>query len=182
MDQADLRGLLDYHYWARDVMLEAVTPLTPEQFTRQIDSSFKSVRDTLAHIYAAEWLWYARWQSQVPTSILDFDPGPDVPSIRTAWAELEGKVRLFVNGLGEAGVSRVFDYKAMNGQPTSSPFWQMLVHVVNHGSYHRGQVTTLLRQLGAAPPKSTDMITFHRLDPEWQDGQDGQVVTCGRPA
>ena len=91
------------------------------------------------------------------------DAFPDVASIRKAWSELEGQVRPFVNQLGEAGVSRVFEYKAMNGQPTSSPFWQMLVHVVNHGSYHRGQVTTLLRQLGAAPPKSTDMITFYRL-------------------
>jgi uncharacterized damage-inducible protein DinB len=49
-----------------------------------------------------------------------------------------------------------------NGQPVSSPFWQMLQHVVNHGSYHRGQVTTMLRQIGAAPPKSEDMITFYR--------------------
>ena len=163
MNLAALNVWLDYHYWARDVVLDAVAPLTPEQFTRQVESSFKSVRDTLAHIYAADWLWYARWQGQLPTSLLSYDAFPDVASIRKAWSELEGQVRPFVNQLGEAGVSRVFEYKAMNGQPTSSPFWQMLVHVVNHGSYHRGQVTTLLRQLGAAPPKSTDMITFYRL-------------------
>jgi uncharacterized damage-inducible protein DinB len=57
----------------------------------------------------------------------------------------------------------VFEYKLMSGHPGKSPFGQMLAHVVNHGSYHRGQVTTLLRQLGAAPPKSTDMITYQRL-------------------
>jgi uncharacterized damage-inducible protein DinB len=38
----------------------------------------------------------------------------------------------------------------------------MLQHVVNHGSYHRGQVTTLLRQLGAPAPKSVDLIAFYR--------------------
>jgi uncharacterized damage-inducible protein DinB len=60
-------------------------------------------------------------------------------------------------------VARVFEYKLMSGASGSSRFAEMLTHVVNHGSYHRGQVTTLLRQLGAAPPKSTDMITFYRL-------------------
>jgi len=46
----------------------------------------------------------------------------------------------------------------LNGQAGASPFWQMLQHVVNHGSYDRGQITTMLRQLGAAPPKSMDLV------------------------
>ncbi|PYR77272.1 MAG: hypothetical protein DMF86_09685 [Acidobacteria bacterium] len=54
----------------------------------------------------------------------------------------------------DAGVARTFEYTLLNGQAGASPFWQMLQHVVNHGSYHRGQITTMLRQLGAAPPKS----------------------------
>ena len=52
------------------------------------------------------------------------------------------------------------DYKLLSGQPAASPFWQMLQHVVNHASYHRGQVTTMLRQLGATPAKSMDMIAY----------------------
>jgi uncharacterized damage-inducible protein DinB len=163
MDLHDLRTLLDYHYWARDVIFDAVAPLTPEQFTRPVDSSFKSVRDTVAHIYAADWIWYTRWLGEAPTSLIAYDTFPDVESIGKAWVDLEGKVRAFVEGLGEAGVSRVFEYKLLSGAMGASPFSQMLTHVVNHGSYHRGQVTTLLRQLGAVPPKSTDMITFYRL-------------------
>jgi uncharacterized damage-inducible protein DinB len=163
MDQADLRLLLDYHYWARDVILEAVAPLTPEQFTCRVESSFGSVRDTVAHIYAADLIWYTRWHGQSPASLLSYDSFSDVASLREAWAELERQVRAFVEGLGEAGTARVFEYKLMSGASGSSRFADMLAHVVNHGSYHRGQVTTLLRQLGAAPPKSTDMITFYRL-------------------
>ena len=108
------------------MILDAVTPLTPEQFTRQVESSFKSVRDTVAHIYAADLIWYTRWQGQSPTSLLSYDSFPDVASIRHAWVELEGKVRAFVDELGEAGVSRVFEYKLMSGAAGSSPFWQML--------------------------------------------------------
>ena len=62
----------------------------------------------------------------------------------------------------EGGVSRVIEYKLMSGPHGASPFWQMLQHVVNNGSYHRGQVTTMLRQLGADPPKSQDLIAFYR--------------------
>ena len=163
MNLKDLRTLLDYHYWARDVIFDAVAPLSPEQFTRQVDSSFKSVRDTVAHIYAADLIWYTRWVGESPSGLIAYDSFPDVESIRRAWGDLEGKVRAFVDGLGEAGVSRVFEYKLLSGATGGSPFSEMLSHVVNHGSYHRGQVTTLLRQLGAAPPKSTDMITFYRL-------------------
>jgi uncharacterized damage-inducible protein DinB len=139
MNLADLNVWLEYHYWARDVLLEAVAPLTPEQFTCQMESSFKSVRETVAHIYAADLIWYERWSGQSPTSLIAYDSHPDVPSIRQAWRALEGKVRPFVNGLGEAGVSRVFEYKLMNGQSGASPFWQMLVHVVNHGSITAGR-------------------------------------------
>jgi uncharacterized damage-inducible protein DinB len=72
-------------------------------------------------------------------------------------------MRTFLESLGEAGIHKVFEYTLINGQPGATVFWQMLQHVVNHASYHRGQVTTLLRQLGATPPKSMDLIAFYRL-------------------
>jgi len=162
MNHRDLLTLLDYHYWARDRVLDAVAALSPEQFTRDLGSSFKSVRDTLVHLYAAEWAWHSRWQGVSPTAMLPMDQFPDLESIRRQWREHETKVRALVDSLGEAGITRVFEYRTLNGQPGASEFWQMLQHVVNHGSYHRGQVTTMLRQLGVAPPKSMDMIAFYR--------------------
>jgi uncharacterized damage-inducible protein DinB len=157
-----LRLLLDYHYWARDRLLDAVDPLTPEQFTRDMGSSFRSIRDTLAHIYAAEWAWRSRWVGNSPTALLPPDMFPDVASVRATWTDHEAKMRAFLEGLGEAGIARVIDYKLINGQAGASPFWQMLQHVVNHASYHRGQVTTMLRQIGAAPAKPMDLIAFYR--------------------
>jgi uncharacterized damage-inducible protein DinB len=163
MDLRDLQTLLDYHYWARDKVLDAAAALSAEQFTRDLGSSFKSVRDTLAHIYSSEYTWYARWQGDSPTAHLSNDQFPDVEPLRQAWLAHEARMRNFLEQLGDAGISRVFEYKLFNGQPGSSPFWQMLQHVVNHGSYHRGQVTTMLRQMGALPPKGgMDMIGFYR--------------------
>jgi len=163
MNLQDLRTMLDYHYWARDRLLDALDTLTPEQYARDLGSSFKSIRDTVAHTYAAEWAWYQRWQGQSPTALLPADQFPDVASLRTAWAAHEAKMRAYVDGLGDAGVDKVIDYTLLNGSPGSTPLCQMLQHVVNHASYHRGQATTMLRQLGATPAKPMDMIAFYRL-------------------
>jgi uncharacterized damage-inducible protein DinB len=162
MNLRDLNTLLDYHYWARDRLLEAIEPLSPEQFNRDLGSSFKSVRETAVHTYAAEWAWYSRWQGQPPAALMTSDAFPDIAALRRAWVEHEARMRAFVEALGEAGITRVFEYKLLSGQPGASPFWQMLQHVVNHASYHRGQVTTMLRQLGAKPAKSMDMIAYYR--------------------
>ena len=162
MTLQDLRLLLDYHYWARDRVLDAVDPLPPDQFTRDMGSSFRSIRDTLAHIYFAEWAWYLRWQGDSPTSQLPADMFPDPETTRALWRDHEAKMRALVDTLDEAGVARRIDYTFISGKPGASVFWHMLQHVVNHASYHRGQITTMLRQLGAAPPKAMDLIAFYR--------------------
>jgi uncharacterized damage-inducible protein DinB len=162
MNLQDLRTLVDYHYWARDRMFEALEPLTAEEVNRDMGNSFKSIRDTVTHLYAAEWAWYSRWQGTSPDKLLPADLFPDLAAVRLAWTDLEAKIRAYLEELGEANVTQVIEYKLLSGQPGASPLWQMLQHVVNHASYHRGQVTTMLRQLGAQPAKPLDMIAFYR--------------------
>jgi uncharacterized damage-inducible protein DinB len=161
MNSDYLRQLLGFHYWARDRVLAAVEPLSSDQYARPMGSSFTSIRDTLNHVYLAEWIWYSRWNGVSPTSF-PADEIPDLSALRARWTDLEGKVRAFLEEAGEAGLERVLPYRLMSGLESASPLWQMVAHVVNHATYHRGQVTTLLRQLGASPAQSTDMITFFR--------------------
>ena len=162
MTHADLRTLLDFHYWARDRMLDAIEPLTPEQWTQDLGNSFRSVRDTVAHIYSAEWIWHARWMGESPTAPLRFEDYPDLDALRTPWRSLEAQYRAMLAAETAESVARVLDYHLLSGQPGRSTFWHMVQHVVNHGTYHRGQVTTMLRQLGTAPPKSLDLIAYYR--------------------
>jgi uncharacterized damage-inducible protein DinB len=162
MNLQELRTLVDYHYWARDRLLEAVERLTPDQFTKDLGNSFRSIRDTLVHLYGADRIWCARWEGESPQSMPDAAGFPDVASIRRAWTDQEGRVRAVLERLGEQGVGAPIEYRMLTGQPQAQPFWQMLQHVVNHGSYHRGQVTTMMRQLEQAPPKSMDLISFYR--------------------
>ncbi len=162
MTLSDLTLLLDYHYWARDRVLDAAAGLSPDQFTEDMGSSFRSVRDTLAHLYGAEWVWHSRWLGVSPLALPDAAELGDVDTVRTRWMALEEQVRGFAAALGDEGLNRPFEYKTLAGKPGRSLFWQMVQHIVNHGSYHRGQVTTMLRQLGAPPAKSMDLIQFHR--------------------
>ena len=158
----DITALVDYHYWARDRLMAAVEPLTDEQRTRDLGSSFKSIHDTLAHLVAAEWAWHSRWRGVSPTSLEQAGEFPDFATVRTRWAGLEQQIRAYVAEAGAGGLERVYDYKSLAGAAGRAPLWQMVQHVVNHASYHRGQVTTMLRQIGAAPAKSLDLIAFYR--------------------
>jgi uncharacterized damage-inducible protein DinB len=158
--------LFDFHYWSRDRVLDAAAALSPEQYTKDLGSSFKSVRDTLVHLLSAEWAWHERWQGRTPAAHLSADQYPDIDTLRRAWTAHEQKMRAFVSALSPADIDRVYEYKLLNGSPMRSPLWKMATHVVNHGSYHRGQVVTMLRQLGAAPPKSIDLIAYYRENQE----------------
>lgn len=162
MSPQEALTLLNYHYWARDRVLDAIDALSVEQYTRSLGSSFTSVRDTIVHTYSAEWNWYSRWTGASPSRMLDPRTFPDRWSVRRAWTEQEAKLRGFVGGLDQQGLGRSFEYKLMNGEPAESVFSHMLQHLVNHATYHRGQITTMIRQLGAPPPAPQDLIRFYR--------------------
>jgi uncharacterized damage-inducible protein DinB len=162
MNLSDIRTHLDYHYWARDRLLDAASLATPEQWTRELESSFRSVRDTLVHVYAAEVNWALRLEGTTPTSMVPPDGYPDAATLRVAWVSHEAKLRGLVEAAGEEGLSHVYHYRTLAGHAMSSTLVQILLHTVNHASYHRGQVTTLLRQVGVAPPRPMDMIAFYR--------------------
>ena len=162
MTTTDFHDLLGYHYWARDRVLDAVAGLSDEQYSRNLSSSFSSIRATLVHTYSAEWAWQSRWEGRSPTALLPVEMFPNPESLRRAWTGLEAEMRALLAKCGDADLTRGFDYTLLSGAPGHSTFGQMLQHIVNHATYHRGQVTTMLRQLGAAPPPSTDLIFFYR--------------------
>ncbi len=161
MTPDQMRTLYDYNAWANRRSLGAAALLLPDQFVRPMGSSFGSVRDTLAHIYGAEALWLERFQGRSPSSLPAASQFPDAVELREKWSELESRLLSFVKGLTQADLERVMEYQTLKFGVYNNPLWQSMQHLVNHGSYHRGQVTTLLRQLGAEPVL-TDLMHFYR--------------------
>lgn len=152
-----LQTLYDYNYWARDQQLQACAALSEEQFLRPLGNSFSSVRDTLAHLIVAEWVWLERWKGHSPTKAeaapYDAATFPTLAVVEDRWRQIERGVREYLAALTPEPLLQPLNYTNIAGEPWTYPLWQTLVHVVNHQTYHRGQVTTMLRQLGApAPP------------------------------
>ena len=162
MHAADLKTLVHYNYWARDRMLDSVAKLTPEQYLKPMGNSFDSIRDTVVHIYGAEWIWFTRFKGENPAGLPKASGFPDLATLRAAWADVEAGWRSLVANLDDDDIDTVISFKTMAGATATSPLGQMIQHVVNHGTYHRGQVTPMIRQLGAAAPLSMDLIFYHR--------------------
>src|SRR5258708_40010379 len=112
-------------------------------------SSFGSVRDTLAHLYGAEWIWLERFQGRSPSSLPDTTQFKNMAELRERRSELETRLLGFVRGLTQTNLERGFEYKTLQFGVYSNQLWEWMQHLVNHGTYHRGKVTNLLRQQGA---------------------------------
>ncbi|HEY1866278.1 MAG TPA: DinB family protein [Candidatus Acidoferrales bacterium] len=160
MTPEQIQALFVYDSWAHELTLDACAALTPEEFTRDLASSFRSIRDTLVHISGAQWIWLERINGRSPAALPAPDTCSDLMAVRAHWNEVHGNLLAFINGASATDLERVLEYRNPRGQ-YRTPIWQILMQLVNHGSYHRGQVTTMLRQLGATPV-STDLIGFYR--------------------
>ena len=154
----DLLELLEYHHWATNLIVSAVRALTPEQFTQDLGSSFPSVRETLVHVFTADRAWLGRLEGQAPPRA-NAGEFADLASLLEVWEPVLTRWPIVVASLGDPG--RLIEYKSFAGDPFSNTLGQVVRHVVNHGTYHRGQVATMLRQLGAQAV-SSDLISFYR--------------------
>jgi uncharacterized damage-inducible protein DinB len=161
MNVEDFRHLYDYNAWANERTLDSCAALSEEQFTRDLKSSFNSVRDTLVHIVSAEWIWLERWHGRTPTAFPNPLDYPDLESVRRRFSEIDRNLIDYTASLTGDDLQRVVSFKRVTGEAFAQPLWQLLHQVSNHSTYHRGQVATILRQLGATPT-STDLLIFYR--------------------
>lgn len=160
----EIRDLYAYNRWANRRILGAADRLSPEELSRDLGSSFPSVLGTLAHVLSVEWIWLERWRGTSPPGIPDSWDLSTLEAVRARWAEVEADQRAFVEGLDEAALDRVVAYRDIRGTPCETPLGQLLRHMVNHSTYHRGQVITMLRQLGAEVV-ATDFVVYLREPP-----------------
>jgi uncharacterized damage-inducible protein DinB len=137
-----------------------VSALAPEPWTRDLGSSLKSVRDTVVHLASAQWLWLSRWKGTSPPAMWAASDHPTPASVRERWDGVHSELAAFVADQTEDSLRAPLPYRNLKGIPTTFPLGHQMLHAVNHSTYHRGQVTTLLRQLGAQPV-STDLVLYY---------------------
>lgn len=158
MNAADVRRLYAYNDWANERMLVTLAALDDEQRTRTIPSSFPSIDETLAHIAFAEWVWLRRWLGESPSGPPDWKTF-DV--VRDRLRDIAAERRAYLDAVTDETISGPLAYRNVKGDPFTGVLSDLLVHCANHSSYHRGQLVTMLRQVGAKPP-GTDFTEFTR--------------------
>ena len=166
MTRDDIRLLYEYDRWANNRVLQAVSTLSAEQFTRDLGGSFRSVRDTLVHIIGGEWIWLAYWKDPPLSSTLLadlrkrrealFNPHafPNVETVQSKWAEVEKEQVEFVNRVTNQSLEQMLPFRT-----TQVRLAHLMQHMANHSTYHRGQVALMMRQLDAEP-LATDFHVF----------------------
>jgi uncharacterized damage-inducible protein DinB len=155
-----LRLQLDYSAWASQRLLDAAAKLSTEELTRDFKTADKTVLDTLVHVYAADRIWLSRVLGEQRATFIDPEDR-DLTLLQTEWPVLQQRWKLWLKDFTDGDVTRVIEFKDTKGRPYAQPVWQILFHVVNHGTHHRGQVSGFLRAMGQTPPP-LDMMAYYR--------------------
>jgi len=156
MTAAEARLHLRYSAWASRKLVEALRTVSDADADKPVGISHNSLRETLAHILWADWLWFTRVVEPMDK------PAQTREVLETIWPELLEKWVTWAEHSSDAEVNRLVEYKSiLDGQMARTPAWQIVLHVVNHATLHRGQAVGMLRQLGISPP-STDLMNYYR--------------------
>ena len=166
MTKDDIQLLYEYERWANTRVLQAVSALSAEQFTHDLGGSFRSVRDTLLHIIGGEWVWLAYWKEPPYSSprledlrkrrdvLFNPETFPTVAAVLSKWLEVEAEQAEFVNQVTNESLEKMLPFRT-----TQIRLANLMQHLANHSTYHRGQVALMMRQLGAEP-LATDFHVF----------------------
>ena len=154
--------LLSYHAWANAQVVAALGNLTADALDAPTHEGFGSLRVVLTHIAAVDELWLSRLTGHSPTAMPQLG-GNGLMDLKRCLTESAAGLRAAVTRAPE-----VVSYATLNGAPQETPALDIVTHVVNHGTYHRGQIAALLRQSGLTP-LPTDFIVWQRMQPAGQD-------------
>jgi uncharacterized damage-inducible protein DinB len=160
MTLEEIDQLMAFNRWANQRFFEALSQLPAEHYGRDLHSSHGGIHGTLAHIVGVEKSWLCRWQGQPSTAATALSHIHSLTDLRAYWEGVCDEMSQFLTRLEAPKLQEVLRTTTLTGSYHAS-YWQMIQHVVDHSSYHRGQIVTMLRQLGVTPP-STGLLRFYR--------------------
>ncbi len=149
-----------YNLWANNLMIEALLKLSAEQLDMELVSSFNTIRKTFVHCLSAEYVWLQRLQLVEHPIFLANEPERPFEDNCKHWAEVSKDTIAFIEKQfdDEALKHMVQFYRGKTAY--KMPVWQILQHVFNHNTYHRGQLVTMMRQAGITKIPGTDFCLY----------------------
>jgi len=147
--------------WADNRIFEVVARIPEAEYMRDMKSSHGSIHGTLAHIVAAQKIWLSRWRNEADQKLMTVDEVPSLKELKAVADTVGFEMAKFLGTMTDKKLQESFSMRTSKGDTFTHTYAQAFHHLVDHSTYHRGQVITMLRQLGVKPP-STGMIMFFR--------------------
>jgi uncharacterized damage-inducible protein DinB len=151
-----------YNLWANKLLMEKCAGLPTDVLIKEMGSSFGSIYKTFEHLMEVESIWLQRVKLEAQITPPEKDANQDfevlskkLQATSTAWI-------IWVNEASEKNIGHVFGYYNSQKKFFKQPVYEMLLHLFNHQSYHRGQIVTMLRQNNIDKIPATDYINFAR--------------------
>ena len=150
-----------YNIWANKKIIETANLLSEGQINKEIVSSFPSVYKTVLHLMEVENVWWERLKLVERTTLSGWFTGT-FDELSKKWIELSMQWHNWIQNANDANISHVFAYQNSKKEHFKQPVYEMLLHLFNHQTFHRGQLITMFRQLGIDKIPPTDFIVFSR--------------------
>jgi len=154
MTAGDLQRHIRYNNWASQLLMKAIHQLPPGELDKPTGISHHSILGTMAHLHFADWIWYTRVAEPMET------PSGTWEVLEREWPDLQQRWERFCDGLSDGDLERRIAYRSIRGYDGGATVEQIVLHLVNHGTLHRGQVMGMIRQLGITPP-GTDLLHYY---------------------
>lgn len=158
-----LKQYATYNVWASQKIIDIILSLPEESHQKEIPSSFNTLFKTILHMWDAESIWWQRMKMQERILIPTEHFTGNMQELTNSLTGQSKQWEEWVSGASELSLDHVFQYQNTKREVFKMPVYQMVHHVFNHGTYHRGQLINMLRQLGVEKLPSTDFSTWTRV-------------------
>jgi uncharacterized damage-inducible protein DinB len=161
MNKKYFTGLAAYNCWADQIVMGWLDQIDQQQWNQIITSSFSSIRQTAIHIASAEKIWIDFWTMAPDPVYLSAHFDGTKQDLMDIWKETSQGLQNFINNYPEENYLQPVTFRYPRGGTGQLEFWQTFSHIINHSTYHRGQLVTLLRQVGFINLRSIDLATYY---------------------
>jgi len=151
-----------YNLWANKILLEKLAQVSKEIVHKEMGSSFGSIYKTVFHLIKAESIWWQRLKLQEHIQLPENDADENFSELSKKWSSLSKQWSDWAKETNEKYINHVFGYYDAKKEYFKQPVYEMLLHLFNHQTFHRGQIITMLRQNGIEKIPATDFIVFSR--------------------
>ena len=159
-----LRDLLEYVRWGDHLLLVAARSVADARYYEEQGISFGSLHKQLVHMMAAQWIWLQRYRGESPNRLENHDDYPKRMDLEQRWPLVHAALFDFLDSRSPKGLARPIEYRNTRGEVYSLALGDMFTHMLDHATYHRGQVNSMIKKAGGTPTAvSYQLFALHKL-------------------